>query len=267
MRELKELFDLHGRAALITGGAGHIGSAIADAFAELGASIAIVDIDGSRGAELAGKLQKNRNVSAISIPTDLENEADLRTLPARVAEKLGSLDILVNCAALAGTSKLEGWAVRLREQSVASWRRALEVNLTAPLILAQASADALAASGHGSIINILSIYGLVGPDERLYEGTTMGNPAAYGASKAGLLQLTRYLSTTLAPRVRSNAITPGGVERGQAKAFRDRYVARTPLGRMAIEEDFKGAAAFLASDASAYVTGQNIVVDGGWTSW
>ena len=177
------------------------------------------------------------------------------------------MDIIVNCAALVGTTELDGWAVPLQDQSSKSWRRALEVNLTAPFVLAQASLDALKESGKGSIVNLLSIYALVGPDERLYEGTAMGNPAGYGASKAALLQLTRHLATTLAPSVRCNAISAGGVERGQAAEFRERYVARTPLKRMAVEEDFKGAVAFLASDASAYMTGQNIVVDGGWTAW
>ena len=108
---------------------------------------------------------------------------------------------------------------------------------------------------------------MVGPDLRIYEGTGMGNAAAYAASKGGLLQLTRWLATTLAPRVRVNAITPGGVWRQQPEAFRKRYIDRTPLGRMATEEDFKGAVAYLASDLSRYVTGQNLVVDGGWTAW
>lgn len=267
MRDVRSLFDLRGRAAIVTGGAGHIGSAIADALAELGANVAIVDLDGTKAERVASSLCAARNVDARAFPVDLEDEEALRGIPGRVVDALGRLDVLVNCAALVGTSGLRGWAVPIREQSVASWRRALEVNLTAPFVLAQAAADALTASGHGSIINVLSIYGLVGPDERLYEGTPLGNPAAYGASKAGLMQLTRHLSTTLAPAVRVNAITPGGVERGQAEAFRERYVARTPLGRMATEEDFKGAAAFLASDASGYVTGQNVVVDGGWTAW
>ena len=126
---------------------------------------------------------------------------------------------------------------------------------------------ALRASGHGSIIHISSLYGVVGPDMRLYEDTAMGNPAAYGASKGGLIQLNRWLSTVLAPEIRVNAISPGGLWRGQPEAFVGRYVARTPLGRMGTEEDFKGAAAFLASDASAYITGQNLVVDGGFTAW
>ena len=117
------------------------------------------------------------------------------------------------------------------------------------------------------MINVGSIYGMVGPDMRLYEGTTMGNPAAYAASKGGLLQFTRWLATILAPEVRVNSITPGGVWRNQPEAFHERYKARTPLRRMAHEEDFKGAVAYLASDLSSYVTGHNLLVDGGWTVW
>lgn len=267
MRDVRALFDLSGRTAIVTGGAGHIGSAIADALAEAGAGVAIVDMDVSRAESVASTIGLQRKVKMLPLAVDLEDEAAVRSIPKRVVSEFGRLDVLVNCAALVGTSGLEGWAVPIRDQSAKSWRRALEVNLTAPFVLAQEAADALSAHRCGSVVNVLSIYGLVGPDERLYEGTPLGNPAAYGASKAGLMQLTRHLATTLAPAVRCNAITPGGVERGQADAFRERYVARTPLGRMAVEEDFKGAAVFLASDASAYVTGQNIVVDGGWTAW
>ena len=119
----------------------------------------------------------------------------------------------------------------------------------------------------GSVILIASIYGLVGPDLRLYEDTLMNNPLGYGVSKGGLLQLMRYLATILAPDIRVNAISPGGVWRSQAEIFHKRYRERTPLKRMAIEEDLKGAFAYLASDLSAYVTGHNLVIDGGWTAW
>jgi NAD(P)-dependent dehydrogenase (short-subunit alcohol dehydrogenase family) len=118
-----------------------------------------------------------------------------------------------------------------------------------------------------SIINIGSIYGLCGPDLSLYEGTEMGNPAAYAASKGGVIQLTRWLATVLAPEVRVNCLSPGGVLRNQPEVFIERYIRRTPLRRMAVEEDFKGAIAFLASDLSSYCTGQDIAVDGGWTAW
>ena len=143
----------------------------------------------------------------------------------------------------------------------------MRVNLTSSFVLVQEAREALSASGRGSVILFASTYGLVGPDHRLYEGTTMANPAGGAASKGGLLQLTRYFATTLAPGIRVNAISPGGVWRQQPESFHRRYVSRTPLGRMATEEDLKGATAYLASDLSAYVTGHNLVVDGGWTAW
>lgn len=267
MKTISELIRLDGRAALITGGAGHIGSAIAGALAELGTSVAILDRTAAECAKTAGEIEARFAVKTLPLAIDLADEAALRGAPARVIAAFGSLDILVHCAAFVGTSALPGWAVAFAEQSADTWRAALEINLTSAFILAQASADALASSGHGSVIMIGSIYGLVGPDLGLYAGTAMGNPAAYAASKGGLLQFTRWLATTLAPRVRVNMITPGGVERGQPAAFRERYEQRTPLARMAAEEDFIGAAAYLASDLSAYVTGQNLIVDGGWTAW
>jgi NAD(P)-dependent dehydrogenase (short-subunit alcohol dehydrogenase family) len=265
---LRELMSLDGRVALVSGGAGHIGRAIADALAELGASIALVDISEQGCANATSELnQRWPNAAASGFACDLEQSDNLRDLPRRIREHFGRIDIVVNCAAFVGTSGLEGWTVPFEQQSASTWRRAIEVNLTAPFMLIQASADDLRKSGHGSVINISSIYGLSGPDWRLYEGTGLGNPAAYAASKGGLIQMTRWLATTMAPRVRVNAIAPGGVFRDTPEPFLSRYVARTPLARMAREDDMKGAAAYLASDLSAYVTGQCLVVDGGWTVW
>jgi NAD(P)-dependent dehydrogenase (short-subunit alcohol dehydrogenase family) len=266
-RSLREMMSLDGRVALVTGGSGHIGRAVANALAELGASIAVSDIAASGAKEAARVLATNFRVSAAAFACDFEQPSAVKELPRQVREKFGRIDILVNCAAFVGTSGLEGWAVPFERQSPETWRRALEVNLTAPFILVQAAAEDLAASGHGSVINISSIYGLAGPDWRLYEGTDLGNPAAYAASKGGLIQMTRWLATTMAPKVRVNAIAPGGVFRETPEPFLSRYVARTPLARMAREDDMKGAVAYLASDLSAYVTGQYIAVDGGWTAW
>ena len=122
-------------------------------------------------------------------------------------------------------------------------------------------------NNYGKIVNVSSIYGMCGPDYSLYEGTKMGNPAAYAASKGGLIQLSRWMATTLAPDIRVNTISPGGVFRNQPKEFIKRYETKTPLGRMATEEDLKGAIIFLASNLSSYVTGHNLIVDGGWSSW
>jgi len=267
MKKVSELMNMKNRVALVTGGAGHIGSAICDALAEKGADIVIIDCNRDLCAEKCEQLTHDFDVRALPLVIDLARENELRKVPMTVLGQFGSLDVLVNCAALVGTSSLKGWGVGFREQDADTWRLALEINLTAPFILTQACSEALARSGHGSVINIASIYGINGPDMQLYEGTSMGNPAAYAASKGGLIQLTRWLSTVLAPDVRANAITLGGVYRGQPEQFHERYLKKTPLKRMATEEDIKGAALFLASDLSAYVTGQNLVVDGGFTVW
>lgn len=174
---------------------------------------------------------------------------------------------MLNNAAFVGTSGLTGWAEPFENQTVETWRRALEVNLTSVFHLSQLFTPALRRAEGSAIINIASIYGEHGPDWSLYDDTAMSNPAAYGASKGGLIQLTRWLSTTLAPDVRVNAISPGGVARGQPAVFADRYTDRTPLKRMAVEDDFRGAAAYLASDLSSYVTGHVLRVDGGWGAW
>ena len=259
--------NLRGRVALITGGGGHIGAAMGEALAELGAAIVVLDVVQESCTDVARRIHETYGIETLSLVIDLTDERAVRSVPERALDRFGRLDILVNCAALVGTSELKGWATPFLEQSADTWRLAWEVNLTATFVLLQVCAEALAASGHGSVINIGSIYGMVGPDMRLYENTAMGNPAAYAASKGGLLQLTRWLATVLAPDVRVNAVTPGGVWRNQPEVFHERYVARTPLGRIATEEDLKGAVAYLASDLSAYVTGHNLVVDGGWTVW
>ncbi len=254
MRRVRELSSLEGRRALVAGGAGHLGAAAVETLAELGADVVVVD---ARAEE----------VTKAAIAADLADEAAARAATRDAVARLGGLDVLVHCAALVGTSELGGWAEPLERQGVDAWRRALEVNLVSAFVLVQEAAAALRESGHGSVILFGSIYGLAGPVPSLYEDTALANPAAYGASKGGVLQLTRHLATVLAPAVRVNAISPGGVERGQPEVFQERYRARTPLRRMATEEDVKGAIAYLASDLSAYVTGHNLVVDGGWTAW
>jgi len=267
MRSLTELADLSGRRALITGGAGHVGLAVGEVLTEMGAAIAILDVDPDACRERSLILNKNQANFIISVPCNLLDEQETRSAVQRVVRELGGLEIIVHCAAYVGTTQDEGWVAPFEKQKVDAWDRALRVNLTAPFILVQEAQEALKKTGKGSVIMISSIYGMVGPDMCLYDGTMMGNPAGYGASKGGLLQLSRYLATILAPNIRVNSISPGGIWRDQPESFRERYEARTPLRRMGTEEDLKGAIAYLASDLSAYVTGQNLVVDGGWTAW
>jgi NAD(P)-dependent dehydrogenase (short-subunit alcohol dehydrogenase family) len=266
MRTVKQLMDMSGRTALITGATGGLGLYIAETIAELGGSLILVDKPSTNYSALIGKL-KQYKCSTKCIDCDLESDKQRTDLINTIKDKDISVDILINNAAFVGTTDLKGWTTSFEDQSVDTWRRAIEVNLTAAFHLSKELYPQLKKSGKGSIINIASIYGVSAPDHSLYESTSMGNPAAYSVSKGGLIQLTRWLSTTISPNVRVNSISPGGVFRNQPKAFIERYEKRTPLGRMATEEDFKGIIAYLASDMSRYVTGQNINIDGGWTVW
>lgn len=267
MKSLNELSNLSGRRALVTGGAGFIALAVEETLLELGADLAITDLNGRNCDGRAETLSRGRSKGVLSLGADLSDEKAARRVVQESVAKMGGLDILVHCAAHVGTDRLPGWAVPFDHQTVQAWDDAIRINLTSAFVLVQQARSALSGSGHGAVILISSIYGIVGPDFRLYENTAMANPAAYGASKGGLLQLTKYLATLLAPHVRVNAVSTGGVWRDQPEPFHKAYVSRTPLQRMATEEDLKGAIAYLASDLSAYVTGHNLVVDGGWTAW
>jgi NAD(P)-dependent dehydrogenase (short-subunit alcohol dehydrogenase family) len=256
-----------GRRVLITGATGHLGRVISETVAELGASVLLLDRPGSPFSEVETQIRNSWGSECERIECDLESEEDRHAAIQKVLSDGKPLNCLVNNAAFVGTSDLQGWSTDFEHQSLETWRRALEVNLTAPFHLAKGLSPILRKSKGANILNITSIYAELGPDWRLYEGTSMGNPAAYGASKAGLTQLTRWLATTLAPNVRVNAISPGGIQRGQNKNFANRYSRKVPIKRMANEADMKGTVALLVSDLSRYVTGQVFCVDGGLSSW
>lgn len=267
MATIENLIRLNQRWALITGAAGGLGRVFSETLAELGANLYLVDRCGSGLALLGEDVRRRWGVQVVELECDLEQQDQRLQMIREVKAAKTGLNILVNNAAFVGTSSLQGWGVPFADQSVETWRRAFEVNLTAVFELCQGFTPLLMEAEGGNIVNIASIYGVSGPDWRLYEGTSMGNPAAYSASKGGIIQFTRWLSTTLAPRVRVNAVSPGGISRGQPDAFVSRYADRTPLNRMATEEDFRGAIAYLTTDLSRYVTGQNLIVDGGWSVW
>lgn len=268
MSTLNQKMNMTGRRALITGAAGGLGRVMALSLAEMGADLILVDRKGADYAALTHEILALRQVAIATIDCDLEQATQRAQLIEQVLQSGQSLSVLINNAAFVGTSGLQGWVTPFEQQSVETWCRALEVNLTAVFDLVKGLTPALRASTNASVINIASIYGNVGPDYSLYEGTDMGSPAAYAASKGGIIQLTRWLATTLAAdKIRVNTISPGGVFRNQPESFVQRYSARTPLGRMATEDDFGGTVAYLAGDLSVYVTGQNLMVDGGWSVW
>lgn len=267
MATIKDLADLKGRRGLITGATGYLGKVLSETLAELGADIVLVDRPGSDFDPQVKALSERWGVNVEGVACDLEHEGARADLIARMGKSGTELNILVNNAAFVGTSELKGWGVPFEYQTVETWRRALEVNLTAVFDLTKGLTPVLRLAEGASIINVASIYGLYGPDWGLYDGTSMSNPAAYGTSKGGLIQLTRWLATTIAPDIRVNSISPGGIFRNQPESFVSKYVERTPLKRMACEDDFRGAIAYLATDMSRYVTGQNLSVDGGWGVW
>lgn len=267
VRSVASLMNLKGRTALVTGGAGHIGYATAETLVELGARVAVLDLAADACAERAEMLSRHGPGSAVPLACNLADERATRAAVRKAVRALGGLDILVHSAGFVGTTKIAGWAVPFEQQSVSAWEAGMRVNLTSAFVMAQEARATLARSGHGSIILLSSIYGIVGSDMSLYQGTRMSRVLAYSASKGGLLQVMRHLATLFAPGIRVNAISPGGIARSQPAAFRKRYEARTPMKRLGTEEDMKGAVAYLASDLSAYVTGHNLVVDGGWTAW
>lgn len=263
-KSLKELMDLSGRVALVTGGGGHIGRVICETLCELNCNVAIHDLDLKKCREVEAKLLKSYRCEIKSFQADLIKKEEIESLIPEVIKNFSRLDILIHCAAFVGTTKIPGWAVPLDEQSIEAFEAAIRVNLSSAFLLSKNAYEFLKKNKKGSIVFISSIYSLVAPDFSLYKGTKMANPAGYGCSKAGLNYLTKYLASAFAPSVRVNSISLGGIFRNQNPKFVKRYEKKTLLGRMGREEDIKGAIAFLASDLSSYVTGENIVVDGGF---
>jgi NAD(P)-dependent dehydrogenase (short-subunit alcohol dehydrogenase family) len=267
-------FALDGRVAVVTGAAGLLGTRHCLALAETGANVVAVDLKGQDCTELALHLRAAHGREAYGHACDITDVSSVARLREAVLHWFGHVDVLVNNAAV--DDKVErsnpGEVLSFEKYPLELWERALRVNVTGTFLCCQSLGAEMAAQGRGSIINIASTYGVVAPDQSLYrnaDGTqTFFKSAAYPATKGAVLALTRFLGAYWGRAgVRVNALSPGGVENGQDPEFVARYSERTPLGRMAHASDYAGALIFLASDASDYVTGANLIVDGGWTAW
>ncbi len=272
----ERLFSLSGRVALVTGSAGLLGKEHVVALAAAGASVMCLDLDGGAAADQAAEAQwESGGAKCIGIAANVTDQESLEAARDRALSEFGRIDILVNNAAIndkfedpllaATQSKFENYPLEM-------WRLQLEVNITGTFLPSRVFGKVMVEQGGGNIINIASTYGIVAPDQALYRGPD-GTQAffkspAYPTSKGAVLSFTRFLAAYWGPAgVRTNALSPGGVENGQDDGFVQRYSARTPLGRMASRHDYHGALVFLASDASRYVNGSNLVVDGGFTIW
>ena len=280
MHTIMDKFDLTGRVAIVTGGPGLLGKEFCRTLAEAGATVVIADLNADGVHTLTTTLVKS-GYHAMGVATDITQPESVQALVDETLAVYGRLDILVNSAgldpkfdpqALAELAKKGAVSGAFEDYPLEAWKAALDVNLTGMFLCCQAAVKPMLAQGKkGSIINICSTYGLAGPDQRIYQRDgkqSSYKPVYYSVTKAGVLGLTRYLSAYYAgTQLRVNALTPGGVYNNHDEVFLQAYSSRTILGRMAEKDEMNGALLFLASDASSYMTGSNLVVDGGWTAW
>jgi NAD(P)-dependent dehydrogenase (short-subunit alcohol dehydrogenase family) len=273
MAHVLDRFNMQNRTAFVTGGVGLLGSGFSRTLAQAGAAVAVADLDLMRARDLADEITADGG-RALALQIDVTDAGSTRSAMAAAREAFGSLDVLVCSAAIdpkfdphLGQNNQH----RFEDFPLQLWQQAVDVNLTGAFLSAQAAAPHMLAGGQGVIVLIGSIYGLGGPDQRLYDspdGPRQFKPPYYSATKAGLLGLTRYLAAYYAGKnIRVNALSPGGVFNDHDDDFNQAYSQRAMLGRMADKEELNAAMLFLSSDASSYMTGANLVVDGGWTAW
>ena len=268
----RKLFDLSGKTALVTGGIGILGRHFCRGLAEFGADVAVVDLDEEQASGFAKELCKEYGVRATGIRCDVSDPHSVSVMVARTVSHYSRIDILLNNAA-SKSKNLDAFFASFESYSLDEWRGVMAVNIDGMFLVAQAVGKQMAEQGGGSIIQTSSIYGVLSSDNRIYEGSfylgrQISNPAVYSASKAAVVGLTRHLAAYWAEKgIRVNTLVPGGVESGQNDTFKSRYSARVPMNRMAQPNEMVGAVIYLASDASSYVTGQCIVVDGGLSVW
>lgn len=266
---------MEGKVIVVTGALGLIGTEICDAFCEAGASVVLADIkDADECLAYASELEKRHGVHCLGVRVDITKQKIVTQLFERVMQAFGRLDVLVNNAAI--DAKFDDRVGEVPEMPferfpVEVWQRSLEVNVTGLFLVTQQAIVHMKSQKRGNIINVASTYALVAPDQRLYlepEKTFIPKPVDYVATKSMIPNFTRYLATYYGHEgIRANVIVPHGVVTNHDVRFQQRFAERSPLGRMCRVEELRGPFVFLASDASSYMTGSMLVVDGGWTAW
>jgi NAD(P)-dependent dehydrogenase (short-subunit alcohol dehydrogenase family) len=262
--DFRKKFELTGKVIVITGGCGLIGRAFAEACAQYGAHIVLADIELAEPAAKAIELEKRHGRKMLGIAVDVASKKSVIALKDEAIKAFGKIDGLIN----GHQNKTKSFFQKFEEYGEDNWDAVVETNLKGTFLTCQIIGSYMAERGAGSIINIPSTYSVVAPNQNLYKGTAMGCPAAYSASKGGVEALSQYLSTYWAAKgVRVNQITPHGVWNNHEDQFEKNFANFSPLQRMSYNHEVAGAAVYLLSDASSYVTGHNMLVEGGWTAW
>ena len=270
---VEKWFRLEGKTAVVTGAVGILGKYFCRGLSSVGADVAVIDLDEDSCQNFAKELRQEYGTNAMGVACDITSPEEVGQMVEEVVGTLGKINVLHNNAA-AKSNDLTEYFTSFEDYSYREWQEMMRVNVDGMFLVAQAVGKQMLSQGQGgSIIQTASVYGVVAPDQRIYEGSEymgveINTPAVYATSKAAVIGLTKYLATYWAKEnIRVNAITPGGVESGQNEQFQSLYSRRVPLGRMGKASEMVGALVYLASDASSYVTGQNLIVDGGLTTW
>lgn len=261
-------FRLDGKVALVTGGGGILGQRFSLGLSEAGANVVVVDVN----LDAAKTVAESLPTSSLAVQCDVANPESVKACIDEVVNYFGHIDVLLNNAATK-TGDVRAFFAPFEEYSIDVWREVMSVNIDGMFLMAQAVGKQMLQQGCGSIIQTASIYGESGPDNRIYEGSEylggpINTPAVYSASKAAVIGLTKWLATHWAENsIRTNCLVPGGVSSGQNSIFSEKYSQRVPLRRMASADEMVPMILYLASDASSYVTGQVMNVDGGLSTW
>ena len=275
IQEIDEIFRLDGKVAIIVGGAGKMGQQFGTTLSYAGAIVVIIDIDESKCKNIADEISSKTGGIVVGYSADISDEKQVKKTYNKISDKLGPTTILIYNV----MSKPQGYYRVTEEYSIETWKKVFDENLMGAFLCCREANQHMQKVGGGSIVLTSSIYGEVSPDQRIYKGCKaasniyggqdpLNTPAAYSVSKAGLSGLARYFATLWAENnIRVNVLVPGGVYDGQEESFHKEYVSRTPLRRMAVYSDYNGALLFLVSEASRYMTGASLIVDGGWSAW
>ena len=263
---VKNIFDVSGKVILLTGAAGNLGTQYARGLTEAGADVVLADIDYSKCKKIQSSLEKKFKRKLMSVELDLRDRKSIIKNVKLIQKKFGKIDVLINNAAIQGNHKLR--ATKFENFPLSYWNDAVSVNLTGVFLMCQEVGKIMVKQKNGNIINISSTYGVIAPDQRIYGTSGQNSSAFYASTKSALINLTRYLASYWNRKgIRVNTLSPGGVENNQDPKFIKKYSEKTMIGRMAQKDEYVGALIFLCSDASSYMTGSNLIIDGGWTAW